>query len=132
MILGGSYECLLSVTRKWYSCDMKRKLMLEDAQGFPRSVLVEGQEIEVEFEHKGRKAVIGFEIDGGWQVFAGSRDFPPEYEDIEVKYAGASYLDGDEEMIPESDFDPQTILDLEDQAMEKYEPVKPEPEYYED
>lgn len=106
--------------------------MLEDSQGFPKAVLVEGQEIEVEFEHNGRKAVVGFEIDGGWLVSSGTYEFPPEYEDITVEFAGANYLDGDEELIPESELDPQTILDLTDQAMDQYEPVKPESNYYED
>lgn len=103
--------------------------MLEDAQGYPRSVVVEGQEIEVEFEHRGRKAIAGFEIDGGWQIVGASYDEPAEYEDITTDFLGAGYIDGDEEEIPNKELDPQLILDLEGKAMDKYEPVKPGHDY---
>jgi hypothetical protein len=111
---------------------MKRKLIVENAAGFPETVLVEGTDIDVEFEHNGRKAVATFEIDGGWEVLKGSYHFPPEYEDISVDFVGAAYLDGEGEKIADSEIYPDLVLELTDKAMDQYEPVKPEKYYPEE
>lgn len=108
---------------------MKRTIIIEDSNGLPKAVVVEGKDIEVEFEHKGRKASALFEIDGGWEVVAKSYWGPAEYADITTEFVGAVYLDGNEENIPDSEIDPHTILALENEAMDLYEPEKPEKDY---
>lgn len=94
---------------------MKHLVKALDKFGLP---LTEGVDIELDFEHDGKKAVAIFELSGGSRL-KGSREFPPETEDPDVQFTGAFYKEDDNE-IDYKEIDPQQMEQLIDNAIAQY------------
>ncbi len=93
-----------------------KHLLGESLDSFGVPALVEGYDVEVEFDHQGRKAVALFEVGVASTPLPGNREFPAEEGEADVVLVDVWDKESDEDIDPAS-IDREA---LSDQAAEKF------------